>query len=165
MMILEIIFELVLENSNFLTENVIRGAVFGFVAILVYKLTKYWDTRGLRFRLTNTLILEIEDIIESITSQNQSCLFRSRYQSSLSRSRSRHKRLPTAYGDIYEGLMSSGNISNFDVNVQKSLRFFYTHAKGSNNDTINIALSTLEIVKEIRHKNRPISHKIKRQRY
>ena len=94
----------------------LEGAAAGFVAILVYMWKKRMDGRGVRYKLATALAAEIA----TWTSARRSA--RRGWFGAMGR------QAPVAFPRaIYDGLVSSGNIGDFDTDLQKSLHRFYQH--------------------------------------
>ena len=106
--------------------------------------------------------LDVIDIIEKLNSQNSSRFLPNSLNSHQSLSSFRPRRSPTIGSDIYDGLVSSTNISNFNISLQSKLRIFYNYLKEENYDMLsNIALSTLDDIEEFKDQNVSILNKIK----
>ena len=92
----------------------LNGAFVGTAAIGVYFLKRRWKRRELRRKLAEALGVELTEISELLnpTGTNRAAIDPA----------TTYPRIPTA---IYNGLVSSGNISNLDIVLQKQLYRFY----------------------------------------
>lgn len=92
----------------------LNGIFIGVAAILVYFLKRRWERRELRRKLADTLgveLYEIANLLNPIDSNRAAIDPATIYP-----------RIPTT---TYDGLVSSGNVSNFDTVLQKQLYSFY----------------------------------------
>ena len=114
------------EVSNFVTllteivMFVVNGTIIGMVAIGVYFFKRRLENRRLRQEFAETLEVEIDKIFEVLNHVRT-------YRNAIDPV-SEYPQIPTV---TYDGLVSSGNISKINLELQKIIRFLYTKCRKS----------------------------------
>lgn len=119
-------------GSYNLGDPLINGLITGITAFGLYFFKKHRDSKQLNFKLGEMLNVEILKIVR---------LF---YYADLDRCTITPSYFLTIFPrGIYDGLVNSGNISNFDKNIQKKLYEFYRYERISDYDSMNNILHAI----------------------
>lgn len=107
-----------MEYLEILSSHALEGLIVGLVAVLVYMVKKHDQSTKLKYDLATMLSIEIDLINDRISG-----------------SRMNRPIAPASYDIIdvpretYDGLVNSGNIANFDINLQRLCQKFYGYER------------------------------------
>ncbi len=126
--------------GSYLAEGFLAGAV----AIGVYGMKKHVEAKDMKFTISQMLVVELSRINRSLSSSNLDRFNHIPLHSM--------KFFPRS---IYDGLVSSGNIAQFDWDIQEKLHDFYVHEKRREYDHIDSKiLDIYRMVDDFKLKNR-----------
>ena len=134
-------YEICLTHKE-LFSAIFGGMLTGISAIIIYIIQKRMETKTNKYNISTILHGEIKRIIkvakvnENINSGNE-----------------QSRRLPSM--EIYQGLLSSGNIKYFSSDLQDKLDEMYTYFKEAPlNPNLNLGINIMSTLEKMIHANR-----------
>lgn len=123
-------FSVLLANASWgdlasILPSLIIPIIGGFIAIRGYHWYKGIEGKDMRYRLANALSIELDSIADA-TSPVEA------YGAGIST----HRPLGRLDDMVYKGLVTSGGIAHFDVDIQERLYRFYGHVVENNKAAI-----------------------------